>query len=158
MKDAYRYQSGQRTHTMSFAVSTEEKAWLQEQARRRGVSVAQLLRDDTLDEYIFDRTMRELQARLAAEAARRAAQEAKQAGDRARESTRRYPGVGADFRFAGPAAAEDWIRTFANAEPEEPTRKVLRRAYRRAHPDAGGHPNDWNKVDQARRLLLPSRS
>lgn len=62
--------------------------------------------------------------------------------------------------FASKDAAYEWLRRFTGIElttSGPPTdadyRALLRVAARLAHPDVGGEPDDWTRVDAARQLL-----
>ncbi|MEW2484278.1 hypothetical protein AB0876_32300 [Mycobacterium sp. NPDC049093] len=140
-----------RTRRATFAVTPEEQAFLQDEARRHGVPLAKYLRRETLRWFWIEQQLREAQEHLAA--AQRAADEAKNRSQRTRASFART-GHG---RFHTSVEAETWLRNFTQARPDEPLKTLLRRAYHRAHPDKGGSREDWEKVDQSRRLILGSR-
>lgn len=140
--------STRRTETVSFAVTADEKAWLQTQANNSGVRLAQYLREETLRSYRIEQLLR--QAREALNALR----------DRQEyyaRTRRAHAAPSRGFCFASTHEAERWVRGFAHASPHEPLKAVVRRACRLAHPDKGGHPADWEKVDVVRRLLLDTR-
>lgn len=65
-------------------------------------------------------------------------------------------GSGSANHFATAAAAVAWLRNFVQGRegiaPAD-TRSALRRASRLAHPDVGGDPADWERVDAARQML-----
>lgn len=140
-----------RTRRVTFAVSPDEQAFLRDEARRSGVPLAKHLRKETLRFFWIQQRLREAEEHLAA--AQRAADEARSRSQRTRASSA-TTGRG---RFHTSTEAETWLRNFAQARPDEPLKTLLRRAYHRAHPDKGGSREDWEKVDQSRRLILGSR-
>lgn len=152
-----------RVQTVSFAVTIQEKTWLQDQAKRRGVPVAKMVRDEVLRAYFTEKWLKAidadvLRAQRAAEEVRRLAREFRRAA--AKAGAAGQPRVNTPGRvavFVCATDAEQWVRDFAGTEPGEPIPTVFRRAYLRAHPDRGGQRSDWESLDKARRLLLPDR-
>lgn len=55
--------------------------------------------------------------------------------------------------FASADDAVAWLARFTGDEPALGWQALLRRATFRAHPDRGGDPLDWARVDAARQLL-----
>lgn len=56
--------------------------------------------------------------------------------------------------FATAHQALHWLREFTGQNEDLDLRARFRAAARKAHPDAGGDPADWARVDAARQLLL----
>lgn len=137
--------TGRRTTTVTFTVTPEEKTWLREQAKQEGSSVAAMIRDDALRLYRIEQLIKETER--IRERARDEARRSRESAGRTR--TRRTAGGFVDLKDA-----EAWLRSYTNAPPSTPINTVLRRACHRAHPDKGGQPADWAKVDLARRLLI----
>lgn len=55
--------------------------------------------------------------------------------------------------FSSVSEALAWLREFTQSSPDVPVANLLRKASRQAHPDAGGSPEDWNRVDAARQIV-----
>lgn len=54
-------------------------------------------------------------------------------------------------------AALRWLRSFTNTPDGTNPTLLCRRAVQLAHPDVGGDPADWDRVDSARRLIDAAR-
>lgn len=54
--------------------------------------------------------------------------------------------------FANALEALDWIREVAEAGGDKPA-SAYRKAARKLHPDAGGSPELWARLDEARRVM-----
>lgn len=59
--------------------------------------------------------------------------------------------------FTGPAEAERWMRTYAAElhlpDPQAPPSALYRAMARKMHPDFGAPRADWDRLDEARRVL-----
>lgn len=70
---------------------------------------------------------------------------------------RALPAGTGDAGFDSPEAALRWLATAVDVDgpdiPRPPGRVLYRTAARRMHPDAGGDPADWARLDVAHRLL-----
>jgi hypothetical protein len=63
------------------------------------------------------------------------------------------PAAGEHDPFPSADAALRWVRAQADVDGSVPARSAYRAAVRVLHPDAGGDPASWARLDEARRLL-----
>lgn len=61
--------------------------------------------------------------------------------------------AGGSVTFPSADAALRWMREMAALPADAPPREVYRTLARKMHPDAGGTPDDWDRLDAAKLLL-----